>query len=82
MKVTQFHSKNQFLIEDDKGTYLQSYTSVIAFKGNDGGVVLDQKFWNWSPTTVKHRNLFLGETSQETKKKVESGEYKLINLNK
>ena len=45
-------------------------------------VVLDEYYWDYSRTTGKYRNLFLGETKKETEAKIASGEYKLTNLNK
>ena len=35
----------------------------------------------YSKTTSKYRNMFLGETTKETQKKINSGEYILTNLN-
>jgi len=46
---------NQFVISTPKGSYFQSYQSIIAFKP--------------------------GEGIDETRAKIESGEYKLTNLN-
>jgi len=65
---------------EGEGTYLQSYNSIIAARTPDG-IFLDKETWNYSTTTGKHRNEFLGETKEETKKKIKSGEYKLIDLN-
>ena len=86
---------NQFIITDDIGNeYYQSYSSTIVYKDynyNEGNdlqndkslkIYLDQKYWNFSNTTGKYRNIFLGETITETKKKIKSGEYILIDLNK
>ena len=42
---------------------------------------LDKKYWNYSVTTSKYRNIFLEETKKDTEKKIESGEYVLTNLN-
>ena len=73
---------NQFIIESELGTYFQSYDTVIAFKSKSSGkVYLDADAWDYSVTTGKYRNLFLGETKQETMKKIKSGEYILVNLN-
>lgn len=73
---------NQFIIETDQGTYFQSYASIIAFipKG-EGKTLLDKKYYNFSNTTGKYRNIFLGELLPETNKKINSGEYLLTNLN-
>ena len=72
---------NQFIIYTSKGRYFQSYNSVIAFKDNEGNVTLDDYTWDYSRTTGKYRNEFLGEGIVETRSKIESGEYKLSNLN-
>ena len=72
---------NQFIIETDQGKYFQSYKSVIAFKDNDNKVTLDEKYWNYSRTTGKYRNEFLGEYIELTRDKIASGEYKLADLN-
>ena len=87
MKVSNLTSSNgntvanQFLIEDGNRTVFQSYNSVIA-EIVDGKVRLDQNYWDYSKTTGKYRNQFLGETKAETLKKIRSGEYKLANLNR
>ena len=77
---------NQFIITDNEDNkYFQSYKSIIVKKGyenNKYGVYLDKKYWNYSNTTGKYRNIFLGETITETKKKIKSGEYILTDLNK
>jgi len=72
---------NQFIINDDNGnTFFQSCRSVIV-KLNGDEVELDQKYWNYSNTTGKYRNIFLNENITETRKKIKSGEYKLTDLN-
>ena len=72
---------NQLRVRTDKGVYFQSYESIIVFVPVKGKTQLDSKFWNYSNTTSKYRNIFLNETTAETKKKIESGEYELVNLN-
>ena len=81
MRVEQFHNKNQFLIHAESGTYFQSYNTIIAFKLNSGFIMLDKDKWDYSVTTSKYRNKFTGLTTQETKKKIESGEIQLVDLN-
>ena len=88
MKVKNMESSkgnkvaNQFIIvEDENGlVYFQSYDSIIV-KRSYGKVTLDSHYWDYSVTTSKYRNQFLGETKKETEAKIESGEYKLSNLN-
>jgi hypothetical protein len=72
---------NQFIIYTSEGEYFQSYDSVIAFKDNEGNVTLDDYTWDYSRTTGKYRNEFLGEYIADTRDKIESGKYKLANLN-
>lgn len=78
--VRQFHVKNQFIIEDGQKIIFQSYESIIAVKER-GKVTLDERYWDYSKTTGKYRNLFLGEEKKDTERKIKSGEYKLSNLN-
>lgn len=79
-KIEQFHVKNQFLIKDGIKTIFQSYNSIIAVIEN-GKVTLDESTWDYSKTTGKYRNLFLGEDKATTQKKIKAGVYKLANLN-
>lgn len=79
IKVSQL-ANNQFIIYTDKGEYFQSYNSIIAFKSKNN-IQLDERYWDYSKTTGKYRNSFLNEGINETIKKIQSGEYKLTNLN-
>lgn len=72
---------NQFEIYTDKGVYFQSYYSIIAFKPHSGRIVLDSRKWDFSVTTGKYRNQFLGETKAETQRKIDNGTYELRDLN-
>lgn len=78
-----------------KKEVFQSYNSVIAERifwraedvkgfGDERTVeiTLDENKWDYSTTTGKYRNQFLGEDINETQKKIKSGEYKLADLNK
>ena len=71
---------NQFIITDNGTEYFQSYKSIIA-KRSEGKIYLDDYYWDYSTTTGKYRNEFLGEGIAETRKKIASGEYILTNLN-
>ena len=72
---------NQFIIETDDAIIFQSYSTVIAKKQN-GRIYLDENSWNYSKTTGKYRNEFLGENTAETRRKIESGTYILTDLNR
>jgi len=89
MKVSNFKSNNgntianQFLITEKNKQTFQSYRSIIAVKNyKTQKVYLDEYFWNYSVTTGKYRNQFLGEGIAETRRKIKEGIYKLKNLNK
>ena len=71
---------NQFIITDNGDEYFQSYKSIIA-KRSKGKIYLDDYYWDYSVTTGKYRNEFLGEGIAETRKKIASGEYVLTSLN-
>ena len=83
MRVENINDRpNQFIITDNYGTEtFQSYKSKIAIKWYSGTVQLDEHYWNYSRTTSRYRNIFLGETKKETEQKIISGEYKLVDLN-
>lgn len=86
VQVRQFEGrngavKNQFIVRTTDGVYFQSYQSMIVAKLNDGTILLDEKYWDYSNTTGKYRNQFLNETKKETEQKIKQGIYKLVNLN-
>jgi|TARA_R100000482_G_C5101155_1_gene135681 predicted transcriptional regulator len=86
MKVENMYSPNgnkvanQFIITDNGDEYFQSYKSIIA-KRSKGKIYLDDYYWDYSTTTGKYRNQFLGEGIADTRKKIASGEYILTDLN-
>jgi len=88
MKVTPMLSErsgkalpNQLVITGDDGAeYFQSYKSIIVKKEN-GKVYLDEYYYNYSITTSRYRNQYLGCTTKELKDRIKSGEYTLTNLN-
>lgn len=86
---------NQFIITDEgcgalgnfiKREVFQSYDSIIVERmiWPDGEITtkLDAKYWDYSTTTGKYRNQFLGEDKKETEKKIKAGVYVLADLNK
>jgi hypothetical protein len=68
-------------VEDEGREILFSYDKAIVRKEEDGKISLDSRYWNFSKTTGKHRGIFLQEGIKETRKKIDSGEYILANLN-
>jgi hypothetical protein len=77
--------RNQFIItvhtKKGRKQIFQSYNSTIAVIDENHQVWLDKYKWDYSTTTGKYRNQFLGENIAETRKKIKSGEYKLADLN-
>ena len=67
-------------------TFFQSYNSVIVEVRTDPVSArnidyLDREKWDYSKTTGKYRNLFLGEKKTRTQKMIDIGEYILTDLN-
>lgn len=90
MRVENFKSDkgnyipNQFIINDDKSNieYFQSYKTMIAkIDWLNNKIYLDKNFWNYSVTTSRYRNKFLGLDTKEIKSKIKNNEIQLINLN-
>ena len=74
---------NQFIIYDDDGNrFFQSYNSIIVKIDKEGNVFLDEYYWDYSKTTGKYRNIFLGEGVEETRRKIKEGKYTLTKLNR
>jgi len=77
---------NQFLITDNGDEYFQSYRSMIA-KRSKGKIYLDEYYWDYSVTTMKHLYNFLRQWGHDLNKKkvlqlIEDGVFTLTNLNK
>jgi len=75
---------NQFIIYDDNKTYFQSYKSIIVkIERTETGTrtYLDPVYYNYSRTTSKYRNAFLGESTKEIESKIKQGVYILQDLN-
>ena len=81
---------NQFeIIDYDNGTTLfQSYDSIIAeVRVNDKYVYLDDYYWDYSRTTLRHLYNFLGQwgfynlNKKVIQKFIKEGTFKTTNLN-
>ena len=73
---------NQFIIKDNAGNrWFQSYSSTIALRTQSGRIILDSNKWDYSVTTGKYRNRFLGEGIAETRKNIKAGVYQLADRN-
>lgn len=75
---------NQFIINTPEATFFKSYDSIIVkttFENGKHVVYLDEGTWDYSVTTGKYRNQFLGEDKKTTERKIKEGIYKLVDLN-
>lgn len=73
---------NQFIITDGEFEFFQSYQTVIAKRHISAGVVtLDARRWDYSVTTSKYRNQFLGMSTAQVKRDIKSGAIALADLN-
>ena len=67
---------NQNIVTFENAVIFVSYGSIIVVEYK--GVTYLGKDWDYSRTTGKYRNNFLGETKKETQEKLDSGIYKLL----
>jgi hypothetical protein len=90
MKIGTFNTKGGNVAKNQRIEYYPDYTLFVSYDTNiikttfeDGQriIYLDEYYWNYSATTRNYRNQFLGENTKETQKKIETGIYKLTNLN-
>ena len=80
MKVTSL-ANNQYVIEHNGVTYFQSYDVIVAKKSR-GKIILDKDYYDYSRTTIKYRNMFLGLLSASVKEAIRDGKITLGKLNK
>lgn len=78
--IVKFRDESGGVLLADSPIVFQSYNSIIVMKCK-AETYLDETYWDYSTTTSKYRNIFLGETKKETQKKIDSGEYILTDLN-
>jgi len=77
---------NQIIITEDAWDVFVSYGSKIAFRSHERyngkhQIVLDKDYWNYSRTTGKYRNEFLGFGVDECRRGLKEGWIKLGTLN-
>ena len=80
MKVTSM-ANNQYIIEHNGVTYFQSYNVIVA-KKSKGKTILDKDYHEYSRTTIKYRNMFLGLSSASVNEAIRDGKITLGKLNK
>ena len=72
---------NQFIIWTDDYQFFQSYQTIIGRRDIKGNIFLDKNRWDYSVTTSKYRNQWLGMNTKEIKKAIDNGTIQLVNLN-
>jgi len=74
--------KNQFIIDTPEAQLFQSYRTVIAKRcNNTGAITLDSGKWDYSTTTGKYRNQFLGMNKAQIESDIKAGNITLADLN-
>lgn len=64
---------NQFIIKTGYGVMFRSYNSNIAFVPNDENIIYLGKDWDYSVTTGRYRNAFLGMNKKELEARIKNG---------
>lgn len=69
--------------EDGSSDFISYGRTIVSrpFNYPKEPIVLDVGKWNYSITTARYRNRFLGESTGDTRRRIESGQYVLRNLN-
>jgi hypothetical protein len=80
-EIKQYDAVNFKLTLKSGKSFFVSYGVLIAVKSKAGKITLDKDRWNTSKTTGRYRNAFLNEHYQDTIKHVQTGVYKLKQLN-
>jgi len=66
-----------YILYFENGNLLYSYDTIIAIKLNNQ-TYINNNYYDYSTTTGKHRNFYLGEKLKDTEKKIKVGDYKLF----
>lgn len=75
-------ANHQILTDDSTGcVYLQSYDSIVCMIDSVGRIFLNHKVYDYSKTTKKYRNMFLGLTTKELNRQIINGTIKMIPFN-
>ena len=75
---------NQFIIcmgGIDNIQFFQSYQTIIGKRDHLGKITLDKNKWDYSVTTSKYRNQWLGMNTTQVKDAILNGSISLENLN-
>ena len=71
---------NQYVIRLNNCSVFQSYATVIAIHDYDlDEVYLNKEYYNYSKTTSRYRNKYLGLNTKQIEQKIKSKEFVLVN---
>jgi len=75
MIFKQVNNKNMYISTD--GNILKSYNKIIAVK-KGGQIYLNADYYDFSTTTSRHRNQFLGVNAKEFNENMKKGRYNFL----
>ena len=75
MNFLQVKNKNMYV--SSCGCFLKSYNKIIIAK-KGGEIYINADYHDYSVTTARHRNLYLGVNSKEFEKNAKKGMYNFI----
>ena len=77
MNFRRIDNKNMYVANRGNISVLKSYNKIIVIE-KDGEVFINSEYHDYSRTTAKHRNLYLGVTSKEFEANCRNGKYFFI----
>jgi hypothetical protein len=80
MEITKMKSHQGNVVPNQYDIRIGNRRIFKSYEIRNEKVYLDTKYWKYSNTTGRYRNMFLGETQKETEVKIKSGEYVLTDL--
>ena len=80
MDFYKVDNKNMFVAHRGNISVLKSYNKIIAIVLN-GEIYLNSEYYNYSTTTSRHRNLFLGVSAKEFEQNCKKSLYNFISDN-
>lgn len=78
MEFYKIDNKNMYV--SSCGCFVKSYDKIIIVKRN-GKIYLNADYYDYSISTARHRNYYLGVNSKEFEKNVKNGCYEFISDN-
>lgn len=82
MTLVEKNSTGSYKVYDlpDGKVLLKSYGTPVALKEPGIGIILDEKYWDYSVTTARHVGIFLQSNAKIIRERIKDGVIKLDNL--